>query len=60
MEKLGRRRGRPAKIDARRNKLDIRLSDRELRWVHQIAESYDISLNEAVRMALNYYFRNVF
>ena len=60
MEKLGRRRGRPSKVDARRNKLDIRLSDRELSWVRQIAESYDISLNEAVRMALNYYFRNVF
>ena len=52
--------GRPVKIDARRNRLSLRLSDKELGWVRQIAESYDISFNEVLRLALEHYFRNAF
>ena len=55
-----RTRGRPRVLQARRNRINVRLSDRELGWVHQIAETYDISVNEAMRIALDYYFRNVF
>lgn len=60
MELRSRRRGRPVKNDARRNQHVIRLSDKELGRVRMIADSYDISVNEAFRMMLKYYYENVF
>lgn len=60
MEKLGRRRGRPTKMDARRNQILVKVSDKELGRIREVSESYDISVNEVLRTAFNHYFRNVF
>lgn len=59
-EELRRRRGRPIKIDARRNYIGVRLSNKEFGRIHAIAETYDISLNEALRIALNQYYEKLF
>ena len=55
-----RRRGRPRRIDARRNQLCVKVSDRELGRMREMSEHYDVSVNEVLRMALKYYYENVF
>lgn len=55
-----RRRGRPVNFNSKRNRINVRLSDKEFGWAHQIAESHGVSVNEAIRMMVDYYFRNVF
>lgn len=55
-----KKRGRPLKIDARRNRINVRLSNKELGRVREIGEHYDICVNEVLRMALEYYYENVF
>ena len=60
MEFNRKRRGRPLRSDARRNRLDVRLSSKELSRAHNIADTYDVSLSEALRIALNQYYERLF
>lgn len=51
-----KRRGRPCKLDARNNQLHMRLTDEELKKVKIVADEYDISCNEVLRIAFkNFY-----
>ena len=55
-----RKRGRPRKLEARINQVNVKLSNRELERVGLVAERYDISYSEVLRIAFENYFQNVF
>ena len=59
MSEIGKKkRGRPVKSDSKRRRMELRLTDKDLARVYMLAEEYDISRNEVVRMALNKLFND--
>lgn len=57
-EKLGIKRGRPAKVDSKKRQLCVRFTDKELARIYMMAEEYGVSSNEAVRIAVNKLFES--
>ena len=53
-------RGRPCKLEARHNQILVKVSDRELERIHIVAEEYHISNNEALRMAFDRFYIDIF
>ena len=58
--KNGKHRGRPCKLEARRNQILVKVSDRELERIRIVAEEYNISNNEALRMAFDRFYIDIF